>query len=137
MIVTGFTGRALVTWAGNCVGLLLASAVFPAVGYSHDAGKLLLAGAVLGIVNLALRPLLVVMTLPAVILTLGLSLLLVNTLMLWLTSEIVSGLSVGGFWTTLGGALVIALVNMALHRFTGTSRWSRLSRLWAGGRRLR
>lgn len=137
MIATGFAARALVTWAGNCLGLLLASAIFPAIGYSHDAGTLLLAGAVLGIVNLALRPLLVVMTLPAVILTLGLSLLLVNTLMLWLTSEIVSGLSVGGFWTTLGGALVIALVNMALQRWTGTSRWSRLGRLWVGVRRLR
>jgi putative membrane protein len=106
--------RLIRTWLGNCVALLVASAVIPAVGYGHDAGTLLLAGLVLGLVNFALRPLVVLLALPAVALTLGVALLLVNALMLWLTSGVVSGLRTGGFWSTVGAALVISLVNLVL-----------------------
>jgi putative membrane protein len=56
----------------------------------------------------------IVMTLPAVILSLGIALLLVNALMLWVTSKLVTGFHVGGFWSTVGGALVMWVVNLAL-----------------------
>ena len=123
--------RLIVTWLSNCVGLLVASAIVPAISYRHDLGTLLLAGLVLGIVNFALRPLVIEMTLPAVILSLGVALLLVNALMLWLTSKLVTGFHVGGFWSTVGGALVMWLVNLALRP------WARHRRDGDNGPRIR
>lgn len=106
--------RVLVTWLCNCLGLLIAAEIVPAISYQGDAGTLLLAGAILGVVNFALRPLIVLMTLPAVILSLGVALLFINTLTLWLTSLLVPDLSVGGFWSTFAGALLISVVNLLL-----------------------
>jgi putative membrane protein len=88
--------------------------VVPAIGYQHDWGALLLAAAILGLVNFALRPLVVLLALPAVVLSLGLALLLVNALMLRLTSALVPQLHVGGFLSTVAGAAVVSLVNLAL-----------------------
>lgn len=110
--------RFLLSWLSNCVGLLVASAIVPSMGYGQDLGRLVLAGLVLGIVNFLLRPLVILMTLPAVILSLGIALLLVNALMLWLTSRLVTGFHVGGFFSTVAGALVISLVNLALRPWT-------------------
>jgi len=106
--------RLLVTWVVNCVGLLVASAVISPISYGDKFGTLVLAGLVLGLVNFALRPLVILLTLPAVILSLGLAMLFINALMLWVTSKFVTGLHVGGFWSTVGGALVLWVVNMAL-----------------------
>jgi putative membrane protein len=106
--------RLLITWVCNCLALLVAAAVVPAISYGNDFGTLLLAGAILGIANFVLRPLVILLALPAVILSLGVALLFVNALMLWITSLIVPELRVGGFWSTVGGALVIWLVNLAL-----------------------
>jgi putative membrane protein len=106
--------RLLVSWLGNCLGLLVAAAIVPAISYQNDWGTLLAAGAIFGLVNFALRPLVILMALPAVILSLGVALLFVNALMLWLTARLVPDLHVGGFWSTVAGALVIWLVNLAL-----------------------
>ncbi len=106
--------RLLAIWLGNCLGLVVAAAIVPDISYGDDLGTLLLAGAILGLVNFALRPIVVLMTLPAVILSLGAALLLVNALMLWITSAVVDGLQVGGFFSTLAGAALISLVNLAL-----------------------
>jgi putative membrane protein len=106
--------RLLVTWVVNCVGLFVASEVIGPIGYGHKFGTLVLAGAVLGIVNFLVRPLVILLTLPAVILSLGLFVLVINALMLWVTSKFVTGLHVGGFWSTVGGALIMWVVNMAL-----------------------
>jgi putative membrane protein len=110
--------RLVITWLVNCLGIIVASAIIPDISYGHDLGTLLLAGLILALVNFALRPLVILLTLPAVILTLGLGLLLINALMLWLTSKIVSDFHVGGFWSTIGGALVLWLVNLALRPWT-------------------
>jgi putative membrane protein len=125
--------RLIVAWLFNCLGLLVAAAVVPAISYNQDWGTLLAAGAIFGLVNFALRPLVILITLPLVVLTLGIALLFVNALMLWLTSEIVPDLQVGGLWSTLAGALVISLVNLAL-RYSGRRdgdaevTWGRASR---------
>ncbi len=108
--------RLLVAWLSNCVALLVAAAVIPAIGYGKDFGTLLLAGLILGVVNFVVRPAIILLTLPAVILSLGLALLAINALMLWLTSRIVDGFTVGGFWSTIGGALIVWIVNAALRR---------------------
>jgi putative membrane protein len=108
--------RLLVAWLSNCLALLIAALVIPAISYGGDAGTLLLAGLILGVVNFVIRPAVIFLTLPAVILSLGLALLAINALMLWLTSRLVDGFSVGGFWSTLGGSLMVWIVNAALRR---------------------
>ncbi|MEA2334107.1 MAG: putative rane protein [Solirubrobacteraceae bacterium] len=114
--------RLLIAWLSNCVALLVAAAVIPAIGYGKDLGTLLLAGLILGVVNLVVRPAIIFLTLPAVILSLGLALLVINALMLWLTSRIVAGFTVGGFFSTLGGALIVWIVNAALRRAQRSTR---------------
>jgi putative membrane protein len=106
--------RLLVAWLSNCIALLIAAAVIPAISYGGDVGTLLLAGLILGVVNVVVRPAVIFLTLPAVILSFGLALLVINALMLWLTSRIVDGFGVGGFFSTLGGALIVWIVNSAL-----------------------
>lgn len=114
--------RLVIAWLSNCIALLVAAAVIPAIGYGHDAGTLLLAGAILGAVNFAIRPAIILLTLPAVILSLGVMLLAINALMLWLTSRIVTGFTVGGFSSTVGGALIVWIVNAALKRAQRSTR---------------
>jgi putative membrane protein len=93
--------RLILAWTCNCLALLVAAAVVPTISYGNDLGTLLLAGAILGLANFALRPLVILMALPAVVLSLGVALLFVNALMLWVTSVIVPDLRVGGFWSTV------------------------------------
>jgi putative membrane protein len=115
--------RIVAAWLTNCLALLVAAAVIPQIGYGGSLGTLLLAGFILAVVNLIVRPAVIVLTLPAVILSLGLALLAINALMLWLTSKLVDGFSVGGFWSTLGGALIVWVVNAALRRWRDRTWW--------------
>jgi len=70
---------------------------------------------VLTLLNLLVRPLLFVLTLPLIVLSMGLFLIVVNALLLELTAYLVSGFSVTGFWPAVGGAIVISLVTMILN----------------------
>jgi putative membrane protein len=70
---------------------------------------------VLTLLNLLVRPLLFVLTLPLIVLSMGLFLIVVNALLLELTAYLVSGFSVTGFWPAVGGAMVISLVTMILN----------------------
>jgi putative membrane protein len=73
---------------------------------------------VLTILNLILRPILFVLTLPLIVFTLGLFLVVLNALLLELTAYLVKGFSVSGFWPAVGGALVISLVSTILNSWT-------------------
>ena len=79
-----------------------------------------IADLVLGVVNIIIRPIISLLTLPVNLLTLGLFGLCINALMLWLTSTIVKGFTVAGFWPAFWGALILSLVgwlmNMLLHK---------------------
>jgi putative membrane protein len=77
---------------------------------------------VLTFLNLLVRPILFVLTLPLIILSLGLFLIVVNALLLELTSYLVTGFSVAGFWPAVGGAVVISLVTMILNVWTSDHR---------------
>jgi putative membrane protein len=122
--------RLAIAWLSNCVALLVAAAVIPAIGYDKDLGTLLLAGLILGIVNLIVRPWIILFTLPAVILSFGLALLAINALMLWLTSRIVSGFEIGGFWSTIGGAAIVWIVNATLKRLQRRPRPDEVASRW-------
>jgi putative membrane protein len=102
------------SWLSNIVALFVAAAIFSGVDYDGRFWILVLAGLVFGLVNLFVRPLVIFLALPAVILTLGLALLLVNAFMLWLTDLIVGPFEVSGFWTAVGAAVIVSLVNWAL-----------------------
>ena len=120
--MVGVATKLLATCAVNCAGLLAAAAIVPHVGYDHRWQTLVLAGLILGIVNFLVRPIVIALAFPAVLFSLGVALLFVNALMLFLTSRIVTGLHVGGFWSTVGGALLIWLVNMALAPWAAVAR---------------
>jgi putative membrane protein len=102
------------SWLSNIVALSVAAAIFSGVDYAGEFWILVLAGLVFGLVNAFVRPLVIFLALPAVILSLGLALLLVNALMLWLTDLIVARFEVSGFWTAVGAAVIVWLVNWAL-----------------------
>src|ERR1700740_1639645 len=108
--------RLLITWFSNCLALLVAAAIIPAIGYSEDFGTLLLAGLILGLVNFMVRPLIILFTLSAVITSLCVGRLAINALRVWLTTRLVNGFPVGGFWSTIAGALIVWVVNATLKR---------------------
>jgi putative membrane protein len=92
------------------VGLLLYVVAWIVPGISVDGvGHALIAGLVLGIINALVRPVLVFLTLPITIVTLGLFLLVINALMLKLAAAIVPGLKVRGFGAALLGALLLSI----------------------------
>jgi putative membrane protein len=114
--------RVLVWWASNFVALWVAAALLDAVDYGDNLWVLVLAALVFGLVNLVVRPLVILLALPAVVLTLGLALLLVNAFMLYLTDWIVPAFEVDGFGWAVLAALIVWAVNMALHALIGDDR---------------
>jgi putative membrane protein len=100
-------------WVTSVVALLVAAAVFSGIDYG-SFWTLVVAGLVFSLVNTVVRPLVILLALPAVVLSLGIALLFVNALMLWLTDEIVPSFEVSGFWTAVGGAAIVWLANMAM-----------------------
>ena len=86
------------------------SGIFPAI----------LAAALLGILNAVLRPLLILLTLPLNILTLGLFTFVINALMLLIVSAAITGFDIRGFWTAVFGALIIGAASWLLNRFIGS-----------------
>jgi putative membrane protein len=96
------------------VALFVAAWIVPGVGYGDDFWVLFLAGLVFAIVNLFVRPLVILLALPAVVLSLGLALFLINAFMLYLTDWIVPTFETGSFWSTLGAAVIVWIVNLVI-----------------------
>jgi putative membrane protein len=88
-------------------------------------GSTLIAGLVLGIVNAVIRPVLLLLTLPFTLITLGLFIFVVNAICLALTAFVVPGFSVSGFWSALAGALIVSLVSWILNAGVKDRRGSR------------
>ena len=82
-------------------------------------GSALIGALVLGLVNAFVRPVMVVLTLPLTVLSLGLFLLVVNALMLWLVAALVPGVRVQGFGPALLGSLLLSLFNLAIEALIG------------------
>jgi putative membrane protein len=108
-----FVVRLVVAWAVNVIALWVAVKLFDNVT-SSGWRALIIAGLVFGIVNALVRPVLVLLSLPLVLVTLGFFLFFINMAMLALTDWIVSGFDIGGFWTYVGATIVVWLVNAAL-----------------------
>jgi len=101
----------------NMVAILIVSYLFPKMIRVDGFLAALVAAFLLGIVNTILRPVLVFLTFPITLLTLGLFLLIINGLMLWLVSALVKGFYVSGFWGAVLGSILISAVSWILSRF--------------------
>jgi putative membrane protein len=102
--------RILVAWAINVLALLVADWLFS--GFSIDRwGPVIFAGAVLGLANVFLKPLLTFIALPLIILTFGIAYFFVNVVVLLFTEWVTPDFSIDGFWTYVGATIVIWLVN--------------------------
>jgi putative membrane protein len=102
-----------ISWLTNALVLLVVTVLLTGVTTS-DAGALLLAAAVFGVLNTVLKPLLRLITLPLAVLTLGIAWFFVSMLMLEITKWLVSGFYISGFWTLVAATLIVWVVNLAL-----------------------
>ena len=103
----------LVYWGLTSASLWVASFVFKGMRFS-DSTSLLVAALVLGFVNAIVRPIMIVLTLPLTLLTLGLFLLVINALMLMLVSKLIRGFSVSSFGTAFFASIFISVLSFFL-----------------------
>jgi putative membrane protein len=105
--------RLLVVWLINALALLAVAYVLPGIEVA-DFTTALVAAVVLGLVNAVIRPVLILLTLPATILTLGLFIFVINGLLFWMVGSWLEGFVVSGFWWGVLGAIVYSIVSWAL-----------------------
>jgi putative membrane protein len=108
----------VIRWLVSAAALYLTSLVVKGVEV-HSVGALLFAAATIGILNAVVRPLLLLLTLPLNLLTLGLFTLVINAAMLKLASDVVRGFEVHGFWSALGGWLFLSLFTFFINLLIG------------------
>ena len=102
--------RILVAWGINILALIVADWLFS--GFTIGRwGPIILAGAVLGLANVFLKPLLTFIAIPLILLTFGIAYFFVNVVMLLFTEWVTPDFSIDGFWTYVGATIVIWLVN--------------------------
>ncbi len=105
----------LLVWILNAVALLIVAYLLPGITVA-SFGAALIAALVLGLLNTLVKPVLVLLTLPITVITLGLFLLVLNALVFWFAGSILKGFQVAGFWWALGGAIVYSLISGLLSR---------------------
>jgi putative membrane protein len=105
--------RFLVTWLINTAALFGVTFVMRSV-LVDTFTTALIAALILGLVNTLIRPVLVLLTLPVTLLTLGLFILVINGLLFWAVAGLLDGFQVAGFWSAVGGALVYSIISWAL-----------------------
>jgi putative membrane protein len=111
--------RFVVTWFFNIVALWVAAELIDGIGYSGNEWVVVAAALVFSLVNIFVKPLVILFTLPLVILTLGLALFFVNLLMLYLTSWIVDDFKVESFGAAILATIIVWVVNTLLEAVFG------------------
>ena len=105
--------KLLIVWLINAVALIAVAYLMPGIAVS-SFGAALVAALVLGLVNAFVRPVLVLLTLPVTILTLGLFIFVLNGLLFWMVGSWLQGFEVAGFWPAVFGAIVFSIISWAL-----------------------
>jgi putative membrane protein len=105
--------RIVLAWLVNTVALIAVAYLMPSITIS-SFWTALIAALVLGLVNAVIRPILVLLTLPVTVLTLGLFILVINGLLFWFVGSFVQGFVVQGFWAGFIGAILFSLVSWLL-----------------------
>jgi len=103
----------LIVWLINALALLALPYVVPSVQVDSFMTALV-AALLLGLANALIRPILVLLTLPVTLVTLGLFVFVINALLFWLVASFVKGFAVAGFWSAFFGAIVYALISWAV-----------------------
>jgi putative membrane protein len=101
--------RLILVWLINTAALIAVAYLMPWISV-ESFGTALIAALVLGLVNAVIRPILVLLTLPVTILTLGLFIFVINGLLFWGVAELLEGFEVSGFWAGFFGAIVFSLI---------------------------
>ncbi|HYP17409.1 MAG TPA: phage holin family protein [Opitutus sp.] len=114
--MSGFS-QLLVRWAVLAIGVALATGLVEGIR-CDDGMTLFVVVLLLSFFNAILRPLLVLFTLPFIILTMGLGIVVINALLFLLVAKLVDGFQVAGFWPAVGGALIVSVTNLLLGGFT-------------------
>ena len=105
--------RLLAIWLINALALLALPYLMQSVSIS-SFGTAMLVAVVLGFVNTIIRPILLLLTLPVTVLTMGLFIFVINGLMFWGVANLVSGFHGAGFWSAVGGALLYSVISWTL-----------------------
>jgi putative membrane protein len=105
--------KLLLVWLINAVALIAVAYLMPSISVA-SFGAALVAALVLGLINAMVRPVLVLLTLPVTILTLGLFIFVLNGLLFWMVGEWLEGFAVAGFWAGVLGAILFSLVSWLL-----------------------
>ena len=105
----------ILVWILNAVALLAVAYLLPGITVA-SFGSALIAALVLGLVNMLVKPVLVLLTLPITIVTLGLFLIVINALLFWFVGSVLKGFQVNGFWWALLGAFIYSIVSGLLSR---------------------
>jgi putative membrane protein len=103
----------LVHWAITALSLWVASLIFRGLKF-ETTGALVVSALLLGLANAIVKPLLIVLTLPLTLLTLGLFLLVINALMIMLVAALVRGFRLSGFWTAFFASIFISVLSIAI-----------------------
>ena len=128
----GFLVRLLIT----ALGLWVADRLLPGITFT-STGALIVSALLLGFVNALVRPILIVLTFPLTVLTLGLFILIVNGISLALVAWLVPGFQLAGLWAATLGAIIVSLTSWVASHFIGNSgRIERLQRVEVTGRRI-
>jgi putative membrane protein len=105
--------RLLLVWLINAVALIALTSLMSSIQVDSFVTALI-AALVLGLINTFIRPLLVLLTLPATVLTLGLFIFVINGLLFWFVGSFVQGFHVAGFWSAILGAILYSIISWAL-----------------------
>lgn len=110
--ILNFIGRVIVL----SVGVSVAAYLVPGINV-EGVGAAIKAGLLLGVLNAFIRPVVLILTLPVNILTLGLFTFVINGVLLWAVGHMVSGFTVSGFFAAVLGGILISILSMILNRF--------------------
>ena len=102
--------RLILIWICNALALLAVAYLLPGVRV-EGLESALIAALVLGLINTLLRPILILLTLPVTVLSLGLFILVINGLLFWLAGSVLRGFEVSGFWVGVMGALLYSILS--------------------------
>lgn len=108
--------RLAITWVFNTIALFVATWLLSGLSYGNDWWALLISGLVFTLVNFFLKPVLAILSIPFIIVTLGIFYFLINVLMLYLTHWIVPQFTIASFWWAALAAIIISAVNWILRK---------------------
>jgi putative membrane protein len=114
--------RLAITWVFNTIALFVATWLLSGLSYGNDWWALLISGLVFTLVNFFLKPVLAILSIPFIIVTLGIFYFLINVLMLYLTHWIVPQFTIASFWWAALAAIIISAVNWLLRKLVEPDR---------------